>query len=115
MGIYPEHAHFLVPLPIKARRARHRAGRDGVVATQHQRRLAALQGLRDLFRKKLAGAGDFGQEAGVPRPRFTQGFRLRGLDIAYVPYFITQHRQTSAQARHAQRRGAHIHAPATLA
>src|SRR5277367_1704062 len=88
--------------------------RNGMIAAENQRGEIFVQGLLYSVSQALAGAGDFVQ---VARAFFAVGllFRLWHGNVANIFHVAAELPQASLQTGHAQRRGAHVDAPAARA
>src|ERR1700723_1308458 len=85
--------------------------RNGMIAAENQRGEIFVQGLLYSVGQALAGAGDFVQ---VTRAFFAEGllFRLRHGNVANIFHVAAEMLQARLQTGQAQRRGAHVDAPA---
>ena len=107
MGVEPEHA----PGPVRASQSAERPERHGVVAAEDERQLVGFDGGRDSVGHTLTGGQDRSQ---VAKPGVALVDRLGhcGLDVAPVKVGEPESLQPGLEPRVADRRRAHVHAPA---
>ena len=112
--VNPDEADLLVLAAVELRDAGHRAGSDGVIASQHHGHFAGFQRLQHQLGVLGAGRGDFFQILWRgDRLLFLLGERDR--HVAGILHHVAEFFQPGLQTRHPHRRGSHIHAAARLA
>ena len=111
VGVDPDQADLLPPAAVKLGHAGDRAGGQGVVAAQHQRRHALFEGLDHGLGGARAGFGDLLQIAGVSCCR-RLGFGNLDADVAAIGDLVAEGFKARFEAGHAHGRGAHVHAAA---
>ena len=105
---------FCLPAAIELRHARHRSGRQRVVAAQQQRSHARFQRRHHGFGRARAGFRNLLQIVGIFAARRLR-FRNLDADIAGVRYVVAERLQPRLQAGHAHRGWPHVHAAAARA
>ena len=108
VGVEPEEAYLLFPAAIEFGHAGDRAGGQGVVAAQQQRRHAIFQGLDHCLGGAPAGLGNLLEVARI----FVAGelgFGDLDANVAAVDDLVAQGFQAGFQSSHAHRGGPHVY------